>query len=155
MPVSLTEIKYLLGTKTLMDLASAGREAGAWMNKLELQECALSLVSLGQALSFGEALDSTDPRKTPFLEHLQEIEEQFLQHEGLVGLDLDIAKRWSRIRHLPLKFKEKRNWHILNPDYGLILATAIEKNWILLEPPRAYHQTLKVMGLKTLDPDAL
>lgn len=144
----LKSLQYLVGTSALIDLARSGGSI-KWGAQIHFEECGLSVISLGQALSMAERMDTANSARNTWFHHINTVYSRFERHDGLLAVNKDTILMWSKIRHLDLKYFDADGAQkSLPPDYSLILATAIERNLTLIEKPQEYHKVLAPLGLR-------
>lgn len=145
---------YLLGTRAFVDLMR--RMPGPvkdWADGLDTstEYLYVSVISIGQVRAEIEAKPASDANKALWQAHFQDAIRRFRQHT--VEVDLAIANRWAALLPLDLgRLDAKAGVVSVAADSRLVLATAMARNYTLVDKTDLCHAMLFPQGLQFFDP---
>jgi predicted nucleic acid-binding protein len=146
---------YLLGTQSLVELARrVPNPVKRWADSIPTtgDQIYISVVSIGQIQSEIDKLRPDDPEKPLWQAHFRAAVAQF-SPMYVLGVDESIAMRWATLLPLTLTTTDKSGQQVdLAADSRLLLATAMERNLIVVDAVEHYHRVLAAHGLRSFDP---
>ena len=112
----------------------------------------VSVVSLGQIQAEIDQLPASDPQKPLWQAHFRAAIATF-SPSYVLDIDEAITMRWATLLPLPLSTTDKSGQQVaLAADSKLVLATAMERNLIVVDAIEQCHQILAARGLRSFDP---
>jgi predicted nucleic acid-binding protein len=146
---------YLLGTHALVELVRrVSNPVKTWADGIPAtgDQIYISVVSIGQIQSEIDQLLPSDPQKSLWQAHFRAAVATF-SPSYVLGIDKSIAMRWATLLPLTLTTTDKSGQQVaLAADSKLVLATAMERNLIVVDPSEQCHQVLAAHGLRSFDP---
>jgi predicted nucleic acid-binding protein len=145
---------YLLGTRALVDLVRrVSNPVKQWADGIPTtgDRIYVSVVSIGQIQAEIDQLRAGDPQKPLWQAHFRAAIATF-SPSYVLGIDEAIAMRWATLLPLTLNTTDKSGQVALAADSRLVLATAMERNLIVVDPTEQCHQVLAAHGLRSSDP---
>jgi len=142
-------IVYLLSSQILLDMLSDEPAMKAWKGTVQASSIKLSSVSIGQALHQIE--QEPDANLRAELEDALEKTVRSLEiYDGIVPFDANAARTWSKLMRMKLLHKSGANSIEVSAESRMVVATALDKGFTLVDAPRPFHSA--VAGLKIKSP---
>lgn len=146
---------YLLGTHALVELVRRlPSPVKKWADGIPTtDQIYISVVSIGQIQAEIDRLPSSDPAKPLWQAHFRAALATF-SPSYVLGVDEAIAMRWATLLPLTLTTTDKSGQQVaVAADSRLVLATAMERNLIVVDSIEHCHVALAAHGLRSYDPD--
>jgi hypothetical protein len=147
----------LLSVQALLDLSSFSDQNPVvrWAATLNLDHVYISVIAAGLAQAEINGLADSDPRKSALHSNLNALLDDFghPSTQRLVPIDLAVVRRWTTLCGLNLTGRSADGTECpLDRASRLVVATALDRGYDLVEDEQPYHKTLKSYGLKTVIP---
>lgn len=142
-------IVYLLSSQSLLDMLADEPAMKAWKGTVQASSIKLSSVSIGQALYEIEQQQDANLRAELY-DALEKTIRSLQIYEGIVPFDANAAMAWSRLMHMKLLHKAGSNPIEVSSESRMVVATALDKGFTLVDASRPFHST--VQGLKVKSP---
>jgi hypothetical protein len=144
---------YLLGTHALVELVRrVPHPVKKWADGIPNgDQIYISVVSIGQIQAEIDQLPANNPLKPLWQAHFRAAIATF-SPSYVLGIDEAIAMRWATLLPLTLNTTDKSGQVALAADSRLVLATAMERNLIVVDAIEQCHQVLAAHGLRSFDP---
>lgn len=121
----------------------------AWTETVQASSIKLSSVSIGQALYQIEQEQHANLR-AELNDALEKTIRSLQIFEGIVPFDASAAMTWSKLMHMKLLHKDGSNPIEVSSESRMVVATALDKGFTLVDAARPFHST--VQGLKVKSP---
>jgi predicted nucleic acid-binding protein len=139
---------YLLSSQSLLDMLSGEVAMKAWTGTVQASAIKLSSVSIGQALYQIE--QERDANLRAELEDALEKTIRSLQiYEGIVPFNASAAITWSKLMHMKLLHQDGSNPIEVSSESRMVVATALDKGFTLVDAPRPFHSTVHGLNVKS------
>ncbi|MFB9980177.1 type II toxin-antitoxin system VapC family toxin [Mesorhizobium kowhaii] len=140
---------YLLSTQTLMDLLCGEPRIKDFINSAQIDNVGVSVVTLGEIQSEISATDQDDGREV-LDSALRKFHAIARRTQRVEPFDETAAFMWAKIQGHDLVFDDEGESISLSDIQRMVVATAIDRNLILIERRQPYHARLP--DLQVLDP---
>ena len=142
-------IIYLLSSQSLLDMLVDEPAMKAWKGTVQASSIKLSSVSIGQALYEIEQQEDANLR-AELNDALEKTIRSLQIYDGIVPFDANAAMTWSKLMHMKLLHKDGSNPIDVSSESRMVVATALDKGFTLVDASRPFHST--VPGLKVKSP---
>lgn len=146
---------YLLGTHALVTLVRrVPSPVKKWADGIPAtgDQIYISVVSVGQIQAEIDRFPSSDPQKSLWQAHFRAAIATF-SPSYVLSIDEVIAMRWATLLPLTLTTTDKSGQQVsLAADSRLVLATAMERNLVVVDAIEQCHQVLAAHGMRCFDP---
>jgi hypothetical protein len=148
---------FLLSVQALLDLSTFHDQNPVvrWAATQNLNHVYISVIAAGLAQAEINSLADSDHRKAPLHKNLNVHLANFghPSAQRLVPIDLAVVRRWAPLCSLELMARSADgSVRRLDSASLLVVATALERGYDLVEEDQPYHKTLKSHGLNTVVP---
>ena len=153
---------YLLSTWALMDLISRKSDLPVfqWIDSQQTAstQIYISVVSIGLAQAAIESHDNPILQRQ-FRESLQDVMESW-PPENIVEFTLDVVAPWSLLVANGDRLQTRKRLSdsaatvSLGQSDRMVVATALQRDLVLVEPAQPYHKQLAPIGLRVETADA-
>lgn len=141
-------IVYLLSTQSLLDMLVDEPAMKAWKTTVLASSIKMSSVSIGQALREIERVEDANLR-AELNDSLEKTIRGLQIYDGIVPFEANTAITWSKLMRMKLVHRDGPNPVEVSSESRMVVATALEKGFTLVDAPRPFHSAVRGLKIKS------